>query len=71
MKQLKAEMDASKGIINFNEDDLRIETSKLVDSDIEQNNADVEISTLENSFNYMSDDDFNSSDEESETQKET
>lgn len=64
-------MDASKGIINFNEDDLRIETSKLVDSDIEQNNADVEISTLENSFNYMSDDDFNSSDEESETQKET
>lgn len=56
-------MDASKGIINFNEDDLRIETSKLVDSDIEQNNADVEISTLENSFNYMSDDDFISSDE--------
>ena len=44
MKQLKAEMDASKGIINFNEDDLRIETSKLVDSDIEQNNADIEIS---------------------------
>ena len=70
MKQLKAEMDASKGIINFNEDDLRIETSKLVDSDIEQNNADIEISTLENSFNYMSDDDFISSDEESETQKE-
>ena len=70
MKQLKAEMDASKGIITFNEDDLRIETSKLVDSDIEQNNADVEISTLENSFNYMSDDDFISSDEESETQKE-
>jgi hypothetical protein len=63
-------MDASKGIITFNEDDLRIETSKLVDSDIEQNNADVEISTLENSFNYMSDDDFISSDEESETQKE-
>ena len=70
MKQLKAEMDASKGIINFNEDDLRIETSKLVESDIEQNNADIEISTLENSFNYMSDDDFISSDEESETQKE-
>lgn len=70
MKKLKAEMDASKGIVNFNEDDLRIETSKLVDSDIEQNNADVEISTLENSFNYMSDDDFISSDEESETQKE-
>jgi hypothetical protein len=63
-------MDASKGIITFNEDDLRIETSKLVDSDIEQNNADVEISTLENSFNYMSDDDFISSDEESEIQKE-
>ena len=63
-------MDASKGIITFNEDDLRIETSKLVDSDIEQNNADVEISTLENSFNYMSDDDFISSDEESETQNE-
>jgi hypothetical protein len=70
MKKLKAEMDASKGIVNFNEDDLRIETSKLVDSDIEQNNADVEISTLENSFNYMSDDDFISSDEESETKKE-
>jgi len=70
MKQLKAEMDASKGLVNFDEDDIRIETSKLVDSDIEQNNADVEISTLENSFNYMSDDDFISSDEESETHNE-
>jgi hypothetical protein len=69
MKQLKAEMEAQKGVISFNEDEIRIETSKLVDSDIEQNNADVEISTLENSFNYMSDDDFISSDEESETQK--
>ena len=62
-------MDPSKGIINFNEDNLKI--NKLKGSDIKQNNADVEISTLENSFNYMSDDDFNSSDEESETQKET
>jgi len=35
MKLLKAEMDASKGVVNFDEDDIRIETSKLVDSDIE------------------------------------
>lgn len=70
MKQLKAEMDASKGVVNFYEDDIRIETSKLIDSDIEQNNADVEISNLEKSFNYISDDDFISSDEESENHNE-
>lgn len=58
-------MEAQKGIINFDEDELRIETSKLVDSDIEQHNADLDISKLENSIQYMSDDDFISSDEES------
>lgn len=65
MKQLKAEIDARNGIINFNEEDLRIETSKLIDSDIEQHNADIEISTFENSFEYLSDDDFLSSEEDS------
>ena len=43
-------MEAQKGIINFDEDELRIETSKLVDSDIEQHNADLDISKLENSI---------------------
>jgi len=28
-------MEAQKGIVTFDEDELRIETSKLVDSDIE------------------------------------
>jgi hypothetical protein len=43
-------MDASKGIINFNEDDLRIQTSKIKNLDIYKNNADVKISTQKNKF---------------------
>jgi hypothetical protein len=35
MKKLKAEFDAKNGKIDFDLEDLRIETSKLIDSDIE------------------------------------
>lgn len=44
--------------INFDEDDLRIETSKLIASDTERNHADDELSTLSETHFLDADDDF-------------
>ena len=51
---------AKKDEIKFDEDELRVETSKLIDSDIEQNKGGDEMSTLSNSFilDSESDDSF-------------
>ena len=60
----KKELDKQRGIY-FEEDDLRIETSKLVPSDIEQHQADDELSTLSNTYFFDEDDgDFLESDDD-------
>ena len=63
---IKKEQDKKLGVVNFEEDELRIETSKLVPSDIEQHNGDDELSTLSDThfLDYEDDDYWFESDEE-------
>ena len=50
-------VEKKKMDLNFAEEDLKIETSKLVDSDIEQHKGDDEMSTLSDSFGLASESD--------------
>lgn len=64
MEEKQKKQEALEKGLDFDEDEVRIETSKLMASDNEQNQADDELSTLSDTHFFDEDDDFLESDDD-------
>ena len=58
LEERQKKQEAQEKGLDFDDDEVRIETSKLIASDTEQNQADDELSTLSDTHFFDEDDDF-------------